>query len=55
MRIADALALQARLAAALNLARAGYRDDARAQFQWLLQNATDPAQRDIARRELAKL
>ncbi len=54
-RAPDALAMQARLAAALNLARAGYRDDARAQFQWLLQNATDPAQREIARRELAKL
>jgi hypothetical protein len=51
----DALALQARLAAGRNLVQAGYRDDARAQFQWLLNNATDPAQIDIARRELSKL
>jgi hypothetical protein len=51
----DALALQARLAAALNLVQAGYREDARAQFQWLLKNATDPAQLDVIKRELAKL
>jgi hypothetical protein len=51
----DALAVQARLSAALNLSRAGYREDARAQFQWLLKNAKDPAQLEIARRELAKL
>lgn len=51
----DALALQARIAAALNLARAGYRDDARAQFEWLLRNSRDPAQLEIARRELKKL
>jgi hypothetical protein len=49
----DALALQARLAAGLNLAQAGFRADARAQFQWLLKNATDPAQLAIAKRELA--
>jgi hypothetical protein len=49
----DALALQARLAAGLNLAQAGFREDARAQFQWLLKNTTDPAQLAIARRELA--
>lgn len=51
----DALALQARLLAALNLARAGYRDDARAQFEWLLRNAKDAAQLEFARRELKKL
>ena len=51
----DALALQARLAAGINLARAGYKDDARAQFQWLLSNAKDPAQREVVRRELSKL
>jgi hypothetical protein len=49
----DTLALQARLAAGLNLAQAGFREDARAQFQWLLKNTTDPAQLAIARRELA--
>jgi hypothetical protein len=51
----DALALQTRLAAGLSLAQAGYRADARAQFEWLLKHATDPAQLDIARRELSKL
>ncbi len=54
-RAPDALALQARLAAALNLARAGYKEDARAQFEWLLRNSRDAAQLEIARRELAKL
>jgi len=54
-RATDALALQARLAAALALARAGYRDDARAQFQWLLKNSKDPAQIETARRELSRL
>jgi hypothetical protein len=49
----DAQALQARLAAGLNLVQAGFREDARAQFQWLLKNTTDPAQLAIARRELA--
>ena len=51
----DALARQARLAAGLSLARGGYRDDARAQLEWVLRNSRDPAQRDVARRELKKL
>jgi tetratricopeptide (TPR) repeat protein len=51
----DAAALQARLAAGINLARAGYKEDARAQFQWLIQNSKDAAQRDAARRELSRL
>ena len=51
----DALALQARLAAALNLVQAGFREDARAQLEWLVKHATDPVQVDIARRELSKL
>jgi len=54
-RAPDASALQARLAAALNLARAGYKEDARAQFEWLLRNSRDAAQLEIARRELANL
>jgi hypothetical protein len=54
-RATDTLALQARLASALALARAGYRDDARAQFQWLLKNSKDPAQIETARRELSRL
>lgn len=51
----DALALQARFAAAVNLARSGHREDARAQFQWLLGNSKDPAQIEAARRELSRL
>ena len=51
----DTFALRARLAAGINLARAGYRDDARAQFEWLLRNSKDSAQIEIARRELKKL
>jgi hypothetical protein len=54
-RPADALARQARLAAGLSLARAGYRDDARTQFEWVLRNSRDPAQLEVARRELKKL
>ena len=54
-RAPDALALQARLLAALNLARAGYKDDARAQFEWLEKRSKDPAQIEVARRELKKL
>jgi len=49
---ADAAAAEARLQAGLSLARAGLRDDARAQFEWLLKNAADPAQVAVARREL---
>ena len=51
----DAAAIRARFAAAANLARAGFRDDARAQYQWLLKNVRDPAQRESARRELSRL
>jgi hypothetical protein len=51
----DALALQARLAAAVNLARAGFRDDARAQLQWVLKHSRDAGQTEIARRELSRL
>lgn len=51
----DAPALRARLAAAANLARAGHREDARAQYEWLLRHSKDPAQIETARRELARL
>jgi hypothetical protein len=54
-RATDALALQARLAAAMNLARAGYRDDALAQIQWLLKHSKDPAQIEAARRALSRM
>ena len=50
----DALARQARLAAGLSLSRAGYRDDARAQFEWVTRNSRDPAQLEVARRELQR-
>jgi len=53
-RATDAQALQARLAAAANLVRAGYREDARAQYQWLLKHSKDAAQLEVARRELAR-
>jgi hypothetical protein len=51
----DVKALRARLSAAANLARAGYRQDARAQFQYVVDNTRDPALLDIARRELGRL
>ena len=51
----DALAFQSRLLAALNLMRAGLRNDARAQFEWLLRNAKDPALIEAAKRGLARL
>jgi hypothetical protein len=50
--VTDAAATEARLKAGFSLARAGLRDDAKAQFEWLLKNAKDPAQIAIARREL---
>jgi len=48
----DAAATEARLKAGFSLARAGLREDAKAQFEWLLKNAHDPAPIAIARREL---
>jgi hypothetical protein len=51
----DANALQARLLAAGNLVRAGLKEDARAQFQWLLKNTKEPAIVEAARRALARL
>lgn len=51
----DALAFQSRLLAALNLMRAGLRDDARAQFEWLIKNSKDAALTEAARRGLARL
>jgi hypothetical protein len=50
----DAKAVRARLAAALNLSRAGLREDARAQFQWVIGNSRDAAEIEVARRELAR-
>jgi hypothetical protein len=51
----DSLAFQARLLAALNLMRAGLKDDARAQFEWLLKNSKDPALTEAAKRGLSRL
>ena len=51
----DALAFQARLLAALNLMRAGFKPDARAQFEWLLKNSKDAALTEAARRGLERL
>jgi hypothetical protein len=51
----EAAVAAARLAAARNLARAGYREDARAQLDWVLGHAKDPAQVAAAREELARL
>jgi hypothetical protein len=52
MRAPGAEAAEARLLAGLSLVRAGLREDARAQFEWVLKNARDPAQIALARREL---
>lgn len=49
---AVAAATEARLKAGFSLARAGLHEDAKAQFEWLLKNANDPAQIAVARREL---
>lgn len=54
-RTPDATARKARLAAGLNLARAGYREDARAQFEWVIHHSRDPAELKVARQGLAKL
>ncbi|MGZ8230835.1 MAG: hypothetical protein ACXWUS_14450 [Burkholderiales bacterium] len=51
----DAIGFQARLLAGINLMRAGMKDDARAQFEWLVKNSKDPALVDAARRGLARL
>lgn len=41
-----------RLVAGFSLIRAGLREDARAQFEWVLKNGREPAQIAVARREL---
>ncbi|MEA3154070.1 MAG: hypothetical protein QOK44_1659 [Betaproteobacteria bacterium] len=51
----DPLASQGRLLAGVNLTRAGLKNDARAQFEWLLKNAKDPALVEAARRGLRRL
>ena len=54
-RTPDVLAINARIAAGANLGRAGLRDDARAQFNWLLKNVKDPEKLEAIRREMQKL
>lgn len=54
-RANDSFAFSARLQAALNLGRAGLKDDARAQLQWLSKNTKDAAQLEMLRREMQKL
>jgi hypothetical protein len=51
----DALAINARIAAASNLGRAGLKDDARAQFDWLRKNVKDAEKLEVIRREMQKL
>ncbi len=52
---AERESLRARESAAINLAKAGLLDDARATFQWLAANAKDPAIRENAARALKNL
>lgn len=54
-RANDSLAQSARFQAALNLARAGLKQEARIQYQWLLQVTKDKAQQETIRRELRHL
>lgn len=50
----DVMAADARLGAGLALTRAGLQDDARAQFEWVLQHSKEPSQLEVARRELGR-
>ncbi len=52
---ADAFAVNARLAAAASLGRAGLKNDARTQFDWLQKNVKDAERLELIRREMRKL
>ncbi|MCE9641193.1 MAG: hypothetical protein K8S22_13795, partial [Betaproteobacteria bacterium] len=54
-RSPDTFAVNARIAAAANLGRAGLKDDARAQFDWLRKNVKDAEKLEVIRREMQKL
>lgn len=54
-RATDSLAQSARWQAAASLARAGLKDEARIQYQWLLANTKDKALQEAIRRELRHL
>jgi hypothetical protein len=51
----DSFAVNARIAGAANLGRAGFKDDARAQFNWLQKNVRDAEKLELIRREMQKL
>jgi len=51
----DASASNARFAAAANLARVGFAQDAKAQYQSVLKTSKDAAQQEAARRALSRL
>jgi len=51
----DSFAINARMAAAASLGRAGFKDDARAQYGWILKNVKDVEKQELARREMQKL
>ncbi len=51
----DVFAVNARIAAAANLGRAGLKDDARAQLEWLRRNVRDADKLESFRREMSKL
>lgn len=53
--VPDASASNARFAAAANLARAGFAQDAKAQYQIILKTSKDAAQQEAARRALSRL
>ena len=53
--VADAVAFDARIAAASNMVRAGLKDDARAQLDWLQKNVKESEKLEIIRRERQKL
>ncbi len=52
--VADGAAAESRLRAGLALVRAGLREDARVQFEWLLKNSKNQAHIEAARRELGR-
>jgi len=55
VRLPDSFAINARMAAAASLGRAGFKDDARAQYGWILKNVKDVEKQELARREMQKL
>ena len=54
-KVVDTFAVNARSAAAANLGRAGLKEDARAQLDWLRRNVRDADKLESIRREMSKL